>query len=241
MHKGQFAFLAFFVALFVGAAAPTYSEPSRTHNSMVARQAVIRNYSRIEFMVRSQRRVLGNKTFLRVFTDSRKLEVWVANNASVYRLVRTYRLCSPSLKSSSVDIPIGIYAVNQSGLQTTSENLLRIRTNYPNSFDLARGRRQNPLYFQANCTQGSGLSMTDTELEELYVLLRAVFAHTNTAVPVHIFPYELNALNAIRPLTKSNRQAIEQLTPIYRAFESDHRLPNVVTSRRGYNIVTNRK
>ncbi|KAF0185942.1 MAG: putative inner membrane protein [Hyphomonadaceae bacterium] len=229
-------FWLIFLAIFIGIASPSISQPARTANSQVARQAILRNYSRLEFMVRGQRRVLGSKTFLRVFTQGRKLEVWVANNASVYRLVRTYRLCSPSGKNARTNIPIGIYAIARTGLQTTSDNFLRLRTNYPNAFDAARGRGQNPLFIGATCVQGGGISLTDTDLEELYVLVYAALANRHNAVPLHIFPYELNAINSMQPRTKSNRQIIEQLTPIYRAFESNHRLPNVLVSRRGYRL-----
>lgn len=207
--------------------------PRRVQISQTGRQAVMRNYSRLEFFVQDQGRRLGNPTFLRAFNNDRKLEVWIANSAGVYKLIRTYHICRPQGRNPQIT---GIYSINSNNLRVDNENMLKISTNYPNAYDLGSNAARGVLNIEPRCSDGRYISLTDTDLDELYTFIYSSFARGNNVVPLHIFPYELEGLNLIAPPSEVRREKIRALTPIYQAFQNNRRLPNVAISRRNYSL-----
>jgi murein L,D-transpeptidase YafK len=188
----------------------------------------------------------------RNFNKSGVVELWAAANRSdVHVLVHSFAICAnsgglgPKWQEGDLQVPEGIYTIDL--LNPTSSYHLSMRVNYPNDVDQARNRQAHnkalggAIMIHGSCVTIGCIPLQDEPIEELYIAIARVYPQHR--VPVHIFPCPLDepGLQAIsnrvddmgqRPTTISSEDIIafwQDLAPIYRAFEADHRIPNVRT------------
>ncbi|MDH3595427.1 MAG: hypothetical protein OEU09_09755 [Rhodospirillales bacterium] len=142
---------------------------------------------------------LGAPVFIRIFKQSRELEVWLRNGADgAWELFRTYPICShsgdlgPKLREGDRQSPEGLYEVRRDQLHPTSRFHLALNLGYPNAFDRANGRSGSYLMVHGNCVSIGCYAMTDSGIEEIYALAEAALDNGQTAVRVHAFPARLD-------------------------------------------------
>ncbi|RPD50504.1 hypothetical protein DNI29_05480 [Hymenobacter sediminis] len=179
--------------------------------------------------------------FLRAFKVGRRLEVWGRNEgAGQFVLLRTFRLAGtsgtlgPKRQAGDGQIPEGFYTIDR--FNPDSKYHLSLGLDYPNAADRYRSATLDPgndiFIHGSNVTIGC-LPITDAGIRELYVLTVEARAAGQTAIPVHIFPFELTTENLARRLMSPHLGFWQQLAVGYQYFEDNHQLPLVTVGSAG--------
>lgn len=143
---------------------------------------------------------LGSPVFMRIFKESRELEVWLQQEADGrWRLFRSYPICNysgglgPKLREGDRQSPEGLYQVRLSQLHPTSQYHLAFNLGFPNGYDRANGRTGSYLMVHGNCVSVGCYAMTDRGIEQIYALAEAALENGQDAFPVQAFPARLSA------------------------------------------------
>jgi murein L,D-transpeptidase YafK len=138
--------------------------------------------------------------FLRAFKQEKQLEVWVSSSAKgPFTLLETYDVCAasgnlgPKIKQGDQQVPEGVYYIDRFNPQSSFH--LSLGLNYPNSIDRKRSGSQNPggdIFIHGACASIGCLAITDTYINELYVLAALAKSANSLNIPVHIFPFRMN-------------------------------------------------
>ncbi|MEW6520815.1 MAG: murein L,D-transpeptidase family protein [Thermodesulfobacteriota bacterium] len=143
---------------------------------------------------------LGNPIFIRIFKESRELELWVQQDEE-YRLFKTYAICNlsgklgPKLKEGDEQSPEGFYAVSERQLNPNSRYHLSFDIGYPNTYDKLRGRTGSALMIHGDCISVGCFAMTDSRIEEIYTLAQEALRNGQGFFRVHIFPFRMTEAN----------------------------------------------
>lgn len=240
--RRHFSILILLIALLAAIISPINAKvdaQTRIQVSSMARRAITRNYARLDFYLKNQGAQIGRPVFLRLMRDRGVLELFVADGRGRFRFIRNYRICGTRGTNAANQAPLGIYEISRQSLTPTTDNYLKITTNFPNRYDTARQIRGS-LFVQARCSVGQRISLTDTDMDELYTLIYAAINNGQNKIALHIFPFELNTINLMTAKKDQETRIIRQLTPIYLAFERSKRVPNVATTTMGYSINSRR-
>ncbi len=175
----------------------------------------------------------GAPLFLRVLKEQRVLELFVDDGAR-FRLFRTYPICTysgdlgPKRHQGDGQAPEGFYRVGRGQLNPYSSYHLSFDLGYPNAYERAQGWTGSLLMVHGSCVSIGCYAMTDAGIEQIYTLVEAALAGGQDAVPVHAFPFRLDAANAQARIDASPwRDFWSQLQTGYAAFERDGRPPAV--------------
>ena len=115
---------------------------------------------------------------LRIFKEEGTLEVWKANTANRFQLLKTYKICAwsgklgPKVKEGDRQAPEGFYPLFPHQMNPNSNYYLAINTGYPNAFDKANGRQGTHLMIHGACSSSGCYSMTDEQMIEIFALAR---------------------------------------------------------------------
>ncbi|GAB2768892.1 murein L,D-transpeptidase YafK [Hymenobacter luteus] len=179
--------------------------------------------------------------FLRAFKVGRRLEVWGRNQGTgQFVLLRTFRLAGtsgtlgPKRQAGDGQIPEGFYTIDR--FNPDSKYHLSLGLDYPNAADRHRSATLDPgndiFIHGSNVTIGC-LPITDAGIRELYVLAVEARAAGQTAIPIHIFPFELTPENLARRLMSPHLGFWQQLAAGYQYFEDNRQLPLVTVGSAG--------
>jgi len=198
---------------------------------------------RVSDALRAQLRELGadwgSSLYLRIFKASDELEIWV-DTGSRHHLLRTWPICTwsgalgPKLRQGDGQAPEGFYAVGPQQLNPASSYHLSFNLGYPNAFDRAHGRSGDYLMVHGSCVSIGCYAMGDAAIEEIYTLVAAALAHGQDRVPVHIFPFRMDAGWEDEHAGSEWLPFWEQLAPAYAAFAESGQPPQVSVKNRHY-------
>jgi len=141
----------------------------------------------------------GAPVFMRVFKESRELEVWVEHRDGKFRLFKTYAIAAfsgslgPKLAEGDGQAPEGFYHVPTKMMHPTSSYHLAFNLGYPNAYDRAHGRTGSFLMVHGNRVSIGCYAMTDARIEEIYTLADAALRKGQTFFRVHCFPFRMTA------------------------------------------------
>ena len=192
---------------------------------------------RLREVLAERRLSLGAPAYLRGFKESRELELWL-RAAEGWTLFRTYPVAAlsggpgPKQREGDGQVPEGFYAVQPGGLNPASSYHLSFNIGYPNAHDLHLGRTGSFIMIHGAEVSIGCLAMTDPVIEEIYLIVEAALSAGQTEVPVHLFPFRMNA-----PRLDAERESEwlpfwQELLPAYESFES-RRIPPRVTFEEG--------
>ena len=170
--------------------------------------------------------------FLRAFKQEKQLEVWVSSMANgPFTLLETYDVCAasgslgPKIKQGDQQVPEGVYFIDRFNPQSSFH--LSLGLNYPNSIDRKRSGSQNPggdIFIHGACVSIGCLAITDTYINELYILAVLANSGKSQSIPVHIFPFRMNeqAMQLVDRIQASNQWKLfwENLAIVYQHFEA---------------------
>lgn len=207
--------------------------------SQRSRLAVERVRPRLVSELQSQNLELGNPVFVRIFKESKELEVWVQQDRE-FVLFRTYKVCAasgrlgPKIRTGDYQSPEGFYFVTPNRLNPWSSFHLSFNLGYPNAYDRIHGRTGSALMVHGNCVSIGCYAMTDPSIEEIYTLADAAFRGGQPFFRVHVFPFRMSAE---RMLQAANSRWIDfwnNLQSGYDFFERENNPPNVNVSAGNY-------
>ncbi len=174
--------------------------------------------------------------YLRAFKSQNELELWARNNeASEYKLIKTYRICSvsgllgPKRTQGDRQVPEGYYFISE--FNPTSDYYLSLLLSYPNFSDQLQGtgRLGGDIYIHGGCVTIGCLPMTNEGIQEIYTVCLNAKLNGQQNIPVHIFPTRLtkNGMAYLgREFSKDagKQQFWNELKDGYDYFEKTHRL-----------------
>lgn len=188
--------------------------------------------------------------YVRVFKREQELEVW-ARPLGGTRFVHltTYPVCKisgrlgPKRQSGDGQIPEGYYTIDL--FNPWSSYHLSMRVDYPNAVDAARGRRGSlggNIFVHGGCATIGCVPITDSYIEELYVMAVEARSAGQRRIPIHIFPTRLDGAGMEYLRTSYGGDFVDyplwqKLEEGYSAFESTRKLPRIRTTGGRYTVV----
>lgn len=179
---------------------------------------------------------LGQPVFVRIFKESRELELWMQGNKAEWRLFRTYPIAcfsgtlGPKTREGDLQAPEGFYSVAQKQLNPASRYHLAFNVGYPNAYDLAHGRTGSLIMVHGDVCSIGCFAMTDPVIEEIYLVVEAA-VQSGESVPVHCFPFRMTA----ERMAQAEAEHVEfwrELQCGHDIFEKEKRVPRVVVGMR---------
>jgi murein L,D-transpeptidase YafK len=185
--------------------------------------------------------------YIRSFKYDSQLEVWVKQEKSdPYKLFKTYKVCAlagtlgPKRLAGDYQVPEGFYYINE--FNPRSNYHLSLGLNYPNASDKMLSDSLQPggdIYIHGSCVTTGCIPITDTQIEELYILATQAKNQGEDFIPVHIFPvlfknpkssYYLTSYEKSFPEYKSMAEKLKQ---VYYYFEKHKNLPIIMVDEKG--------
>ncbi len=189
--------------------------------------------------------------YIRVFKYEKTLEVWLkSNKKKEFQLFKTYGICSssgdlgPKRKQGDGQVPEGFYSV--SVFNPFSNYHLSLGVSYPNASDKIIGKNNlgGDIMIHGNCVTIGCIPLTDTYIEEVYVLAVEAKNSGESTIPVDIFPVKFNE-NLMKQLSqKAGENTVlldfwKNLKTGYDYFELHKQRPKVTVDKSGKYIFGN--
>jgi murein L,D-transpeptidase YafK len=218
-----------------------------------------RNFPRLHDILRkkedSLRRQFSEKglvwpakyVYLRSFKYDSQLEVWVKNEKNEpFRHFKTYKVCAlagtlgPKRMEGDYQVPEGFYYINE--FNPRSVYHLSLGLNYPNASDRFLSDAIQPggdIYIHGSCVTTGCIPITDSQIEELYVLATFAKSSGQDFIPVHIFPVRFDVKKSADYLSKYVRDFADyahlanSLKEVFYYFEKHRQLPVIAVNTRG--------
>ena len=189
--------------------------------------------------------------YIRSFKYDSQLEVWVKNDIKdPFQLFKTYKVCAlagtlgPKRMAGDFQVPEGFYYINE--FNPKSNYYLSLGINYPNASDRVLSDSLDPggdIYIHGSCVTVGCIPLTDTQIDELYILA----AHAKDAgqdfIPVHIFPIRYNvkrSVDYLNNLTKDDQELKQfevRLSDAFDYFEKYRQLPVIMVNEKGRYVI----
>lgn len=119
---------------------------------------------------------------IRAYKKESELEVWKADYAGEYKLLKTFPICrwsgqlGPKRVEGDRQVPEGFYSITPQMMNPNSSFYLSFNVGYPNTFDRQLGRNGSNIMVHGACTSRGCFSMTDKQIADIYALARESFA-----------------------------------------------------------------
>jgi len=189
--------------------------------------------------------------YIRSFKYDRQLEVWVkAGAGKPYQLFKTYKVCmqsgtmGPKRMEGDYQVPEGFYYINE--FNPNSNYHLSLGLNYPNASDKILSDSLRPgsaIYIHGNCVSTGCIAISDSPIEELYLVAALVKAAGQDFIPVHVFPVKYNVRKSYEYLseTAKGKETLQKfsarLKEAFDYFETNKQLPVIMVNKSGEYVV----
>lgn len=180
---------------------------------------------------------LGLPAFIRIFKESRELELWLQNDKG-WQLFRTYPIANfsgslgPKTKEGDMQAPEGFYDVTQKQLNPMSSYHLSFNIGYPNAYDLHHQRTGSFIMVHGDVVSVGCFAMTDPLVEEIYLIVESALNNA-PSIPIHIFPFRMIQERLQKESTSPHLDFWQNLRPAHDLFEKEHRVP-AITLQNGH-------
>ncbi|MDP4264319.1 MAG: L,D-transpeptidase family protein [Bacteroidota bacterium] len=193
----------------------------------------------------------ANYIYLRSFKYDSQLEVWVKSEISEpFKLFKTYKICAlagtlgPKRMEADYQVPEGFYYINE--FNPKSDYYLALGINYPNISDKLLSDSLRPgggIYIHGSCVTVGCIPLTDSQIDEVYILATTAKSQGQDYIPVHIFPVRYNvprSLNYLNNLAKDDqslKKFAARLEDAFDYFDKYKQLPVIMVSDNGEYII----
>lgn len=197
---------------------------------------------RLEKKLKRQGFELGSAVYLRIFKQTKKLEMWVQQKGGEFKLFKQYQICrhsgglGPKQRAGDMQSPEGFYEVTKGQLNPFSHYHLSMNVGYPNQLDRAFNRTGSGIMIHGNCGSRGCFAMTDRMIEEIYAVVEAALDNGQSSVPVHIFPFKMTDGGMKKYRNSKWAYFWKNLKEGYDFFEEMRVPPQVVVVRDRYAI-----
>jgi murein L,D-transpeptidase YafK len=141
---------------------------------------------------------LGSAIFVRIFKESRELELWLQSSSDqAYKLYKTWPIAAfsgvlgPKQREGDRQAPEGFYNVDAARMNPLSKYHLSFNLGYPNAYDTAQGRTGGLLMVHGKNVSIGCYAMTDPVIEEIYLIASAALAAGQRQFLAHCFPFRM--------------------------------------------------
>ncbi len=192
----------------------------------------------LESELKKNKLSLGSSLFIRIFKQSRELEVWIKNER--YELFKSYPICyhsgtlGPKQEEGDMQSPEGFYDITAERLNPWSQYHLAMNIGYPNAYDKALNRTGEHLMIHGGCVSEGCFAMTNERVEEIYFLVEAALENGQKKVPVHIFPFRMTDVTLLMQAENPWYDFWKSLQLGYEYFEDHGTPPDVSVGPQGY-------
>lgn len=185
--------------------------------------------------------------YIRSFKYDSQLEVWVKQEKNEdFKLFKTYKVCAlagtlgPKRMAGDYQVPEGFYYINE--FNPRSNYHLSLGLNYPNASDRMLSDSLQPggdIYIHGSCVTTGCIPITDTQIEELYILATQAKNMGEDFIPVHIFPVAFKSPRSADYLAKyvkdfpEYRQMADRMKQVFFYFEKHKNLPVIMVNEKG--------
>ena len=177
----------------------------------------------------------GDAAFIRIFKQESRLELWMASTKGngAFELFRTYEICNysgdlgPKLREGDRQSPEGFYQIAASQMNPNSRHHLAFNLAFPNVFDRAWDRTGTYLMVHGGCSSIGCYAVTDEKVDQIYAIVEAAQQRGQREVPVHIFPFAMDAANLTKFAGHRWAGFWQNLKTGYDLFEAD-KVPPIV-------------
>lgn len=189
--------------------------------------------------------------YIRSFKYDGQLEVWVKNREKEkFKLFKTYKVCllsgamGPKRIQGDFQVPEGFYYITE--FNPHSAYHLALGLNYPNASDKILSDSQRPgngIYIHGSCVSVGCIPVTDSDIEEIYLIASSAKASGQDFIPVHIFPVRYKrkkSFEYFENYTKNNPALAQfelQLKTAYDEFEATKEVPIVMIDKKGDYVI----
>lgn len=184
---------------------------------------------------------LGAPAFLRIFKESKELELWV-KRGPVFALYKTFPICTwsgtlgPKLREGDGQSPEGFYSVASGQLNPQSSYHLSFNLGFPNAYDRAQGQTGSFLMVHGSCASIGCYAMTDAGIEEIYLIVEAAPLNGQRAFDVHAFPFRMTPEAWTQHGGSQWAQFWKMLQPAYDSFEASRLPPSISVTGGSYQV-----
>lgn len=186
---------------------------------------------------------LGAPVFIRIFKESREMELWVLHSPSKkYRLFKTWPIAAmsgklgPKTSEGDLQAPEGFYYVNRSRMKPDSSFHLAFNLGYPNSYDRAHDYTGGFLMVHGNRVSIGCFAMTDPGIEEIYTLCASALNNGQNFFRVHSFPFRMTPERMLTAKTSKHHPFWLNLKDGYDWFETNQSPPDVSVKGQSYHF-----
>ena len=138
---------------------------------------------------------------IRIFKQSRELELWRMTSNGRYALVKTYEICTfsgalgPKKKQGDRQAPEGFYSIGPSQLNYNSVRFLSLDSGFPNAFDRSHGYTGSALMIHGGCDSAGCYAIEDAPAQEVFTAVRDALKAGQKSVQLQIYPFRMNVWN----------------------------------------------
>ncbi|MBT8037512.1 MAG: murein L,D-transpeptidase [Verrucomicrobiae bacterium] len=186
---------------------------------------------------------LGSPVFLRIFKESRQLELWMLHPASEkYRHFKTWDIAAmsgqlgPKLAEGDFQAPEGFYYVGPSAMKPDSRYHLAFNIGYPNQYDREHNRTGSFIMVHGSRFSVGCFAMTDPGIEEIYTLCSLALTNGQPYFRVHIFPFPMTPERMQQATGHRWHNFWLNLKQGYDWFESHGAPPNASVKEKRYEL-----
>lgn len=168
----------------------------------------------------------NSPVLIRIFKETRELEVWRMNKQGRYVLVKNYGICSysghlgPKHRTGDRQAPEGFYTISKHQLNFNSIEYLSVNLGFPNQFDRSHGRTGSFLMIHGGCSSAGCYAIEDQPMQELFTAVRDALRAGQKSVQVHVYPFRMTEYNMQRYKTNPNFKFWQQLKVGYDRFNT---------------------
>ena len=241
-------FTGFFFIAGAQTSAPDFNFVSYQRSFPVFNEALKRKEDTLMKQFEEKKLVWPAKyIYIRSFKYDSQLEVWVKQEKNdPFKLFKTYKICAlagtlgPKRLAGDYQVPEGFYYINE--FNPRSNYHLSLGLNYPNISDRMLSDSLQPggdIYIHGSCVTTGCIPITDTQIEELYILATQAKQMGEDFIPVHIFPVSFKTPRSNYYLAMYQKdfpeykRMADKLRQVYYYFEKHKNLPVIMVNEKG--------
>ncbi|MFM7603929.1 MAG: murein L,D-transpeptidase family protein [Prosthecobacter sp.] len=177
---------------------------------------------------------LGSPVFVRLFKETRELEIWLQDAAGDWKFLNGYTIAclsgnlGPKQQEGDMQAPEGFYTVTLSQLNPASRYHLAFNIGYPNAYDLHHQRTGSHIMVHGDEVSTGCYAMTDVLIEEIYLLVSSAIEQGQREVSVHCFPFRFTTERMQQAQNEPWSAFWLNLREGFDAFEKTGKLPQVL-------------
>ena len=219
----------------------TLSKKQYANGTLREKDVLTRMQPRMTKELATQGLKLGDPVFLRIFKESRELEIWIRHrDTGKFKHFKTWKIAAmsgklgPKLAEGDLQAPEGFYYVTRPRMKPDSNFHLAFNIGYPNTYDQAHTRTGSFIMVHGNRVSAGCFAMTDPGIEEIYTLCAKALSDGQSFFRVHIFPFRMTSQRLANEKNHRWHDFWSNLKDGHDWFEKHGTPPNVTVREKHY-------